>query len=82
MLFFLKTKRSHSVSAEQSVTGGILLDNQSYQQVAGRLNDSDFYFEEHQLIFRAMADMANNNKPIDILTVAEWMKGRFVTRGN
>ncbi len=71
----------HSIEAEQSVIGGILLDNQSYIPIAERLSDTDFYREDHQLIFRSMADMAANNEPIDVLTVSEWMKGRFVNEG-
>jgi replicative DNA helicase len=46
------------------------------------LSDTDFYRQDHQLIFRAMAEMAENNQAIDVLTVSEWMKGRFVKRGN
>jgi replicative DNA helicase len=72
----------HSIEAEQSVIGGILLDNQSYIPIAELLSDTDFYREDHQLIFRSMADMAENNEAIDVLTVSEWMKGRFVKRGN
>jgi replicative DNA helicase len=68
----------HSIEAEQSVLGGILLDNPSYLTIAGLLNDEDFYREDHQLIFRAMKDMASEQRPIDVLTVSEWMKGRFL----
>ncbi len=68
----------HSIEAEQSVLGGILLDNPSYLTIAGLLNDDDFYRQDHQLIFRAMKDMANDQQAIDVLTVSEWMKGRFL----
>ncbi len=71
----------HSIEAEQSVIGGILLDNQSYLYIAGLLSDTDFYREDHQLIFQAMAEMAENNQAIDVLTVSEWMKGRFINQG-
>ncbi len=78
----LSRSQPHSIEAEQSVLGGILLDNTAQQKIAGLLRDSDFYRDDHQLIFRAMADMASEHKPIDVLTVSEWMKGRFVTTGH
>jgi len=68
----------HSIVAEQSVLGGILLDNPSYITIAGLINDHDFYREDHQLIFRAMKDMAADNQALDVVTVSEWMKGRFL----
>ena len=67
----------HSIEAEQSVIGGILLDNPSYLTIAGLLHDDDFYRHDHQLIFRAMKDMAADQQAIDVLTVSEWMKGRL-----
>ncbi len=71
----------HSIAAEQSVLGGILLDNPSYLTIAGLLNDHDFYREDHQLIFRAMKDMAADNQALDVITVSEWMQGRFLDSG-
>ncbi len=68
----------HSIEAEQSVIGGILLENAAYIKIAGLVSDSDFYRDDHQLIFRALADMAAENKPIDVVTVSEWMKGRVM----
>jgi replicative DNA helicase len=49
--------------------------------VAGLVSDSDFYRDDHQLIFRALVDMAEDNKPIDVVTVSEWMKGRIMKMG-
>lgn len=72
----------HSIEAEQSVIGSLLLDNASYLTIAGLLSDHDFYRYDHQLIFRAMKDMATDNKPLDVLTVSEWMKGRFINPQN
>ncbi len=61
----------YSIEAEQSVLGGILLDNPSYLTITGLLGDHDFYREDHQLIFRAIKDMAVDNQPIDVVTVSE-----------
>ena len=71
----------HSIEAEQSVIGGILLENKAYLRVTDLLTDGDFYRDDHQLIYRALADMAAENKPLDVITVSEWMKGRFINSG-
>ncbi len=71
----------HSIEAEQSVLGGILLENRAYVKIAGLVSDSDFYRDDHQLIFRALSDMATDNLPIDVVTFSEWMKGRIRKTG-
>jgi len=68
----------HSISAEQSVLGGIMLENKAYFKIANLLTDNDFYRTDHQLIFRALAEMAADKQPLDVVTVSEWMKGRFL----
>lgn len=64
----------HSIEAEQSVLGGLMLDNQSWDKVAERLQEKDFYRRDHQLIFRVVADLANRNHPFDVVTVAEALR--------
>ena len=61
----------HSVPAEQSVLGGLMLDNDAWDQVADRVSDEDFYRRDHRLIFRAIRDLAENGKPLDVVTLAE-----------
>lgn len=64
----------HSIDAEQSVLGGIMLDNRAWDQVIDRLHEHDFYRHEHKIIFRAMFRLVEQNKPIDVLTVAEALR--------
>ncbi len=64
----------HSIEAEQSVLGGLMLDNRAWDQIVERLRDEDFYRNEHRLIFRAMARLVHQNKPIDVLTVSEALR--------
>ena len=64
----------HSIEAEQSVLGGIMLDNRAWDQVVDRLRDGDFYRHEHRLIFRAMVKLTELSKPMDVLTVAETLR--------
>ena len=61
----------HSREAEQSLLGGLLLDAQTWDQVAGMVTKEDFYLPEHRLIFEAMFKVAERNRPLDVLTISE-----------
>lgn len=61
----------HSVDAEQSVLGGLLLDNDAWFDVAEIVAPADFYRVPHQLVFSAMSELSAEDSPIDALTVAE-----------
>jgi replicative DNA helicase len=64
----------HSIDAEQSVLGGLMLDNRAWDQVADRLTSEDFYRHEHRLIFQIMSRLLTQNKPIDVLTVSDALR--------
>ena len=61
----------HSVEAEQSVLGGILLDTTAWDKITDILQEQDFYRYEHRLIFRHIAQLIDHAKPVDVITVAE-----------
>lgn len=61
----------HSVEAEQSVLGGLLLENDALDKIADILTGADFYRHDHRLIFQHIAKLIEHNKPADIVTVAE-----------
>ncbi len=61
----------HSVEAEQSVLGALLIDNDSWVSVAERLTEDDFYRSEHREIFKAVEALAHEAKPFDVVTIAE-----------
>lgn len=63
-----------SVEAEQSVIGGLMLDNQRWDQIADKVTPDDFYRKEHRLIFRAIANLCDENQPADVVTVSEWLE--------
>jgi replicative DNA helicase len=65
----------HSIEAESSVLGGLLLDNNAWDRVGDLLTDSDFYRYEHRLIFAAMGGLINATKPADVITVYEQLQG-------
>ncbi|MCC7152318.1 MAG: replicative DNA helicase [Rubrivivax sp.] len=64
----------HSVEAEQSVLGGLLLDNLAWDRAADLLGDSDFYRYEHKLIFAAIRSLIGATKPADVITVFEHLQ--------
>jgi replicative DNA helicase len=61
----------HSIEAEQSVLGGLMLDNEAWDRVSEKVVEHDFYLRSHRLIFNAMARLAEGNQPIDLITVSE-----------
>ncbi|HEY8355326.1 MAG TPA: replicative DNA helicase [Methylophilaceae bacterium] len=61
----------HSVEAEQSVLGGLLLENEALDRIADLITPADFYRHDHRLIFEHIAKLIEHNKPADIVTVAE-----------
>jgi len=64
----------HSIEAEQSVLGGLMLDNNSWGKIADRIAGSDFYRKDHRIIFEAMSVIINREQPLDTLTLAETLK--------
>ncbi|MEE3214231.1 MAG: DnaB-like helicase N-terminal domain-containing protein, partial [Pseudomonadota bacterium] len=66
----------HSVEAEQSVLGGLMLDNQAWDSIADRLVADDFYRYEHRLVFNAMVALAESSRPLDVVTLSEALEAR------
>jgi replicative DNA helicase len=61
----------HSVEAEQSVLGGLLLENEALDKIADLISSSDFYRHDHRVIYEHISRLIEHNKPADIVTVAE-----------
>lgn len=61
----------HSIEAEQSVLGGLMLDNEAWDRVSEKVVEQDFYLRSHRFIFSAMLRLAESNQPIDLITVSE-----------
>ncbi|MFZ9438992.1 MAG: replicative DNA helicase [Hylemonella sp.] len=64
----------HSIEAESSVLGGLLLDNAAWDRVGDLLGEDDFYRYEHRLIYSAMVALINGSKPADVITVHEQLQ--------
>ena len=61
----------HSIEAEQSVLGGLLLDNGAADRIADFLSGDHFYSDAHRLLYNAIMQLVADNKPADVVTVAE-----------
>lgn len=61
----------HSIESEQSVLGGLMLDNNAWDKIADIVTDSDFYRHDHRLIYHHICKLLAHNKPADVITVAE-----------
>lgn len=64
----------HSIEAESSVLGGLLLDNAAWDRVGDLLQPADFYRHEHRLIFEAIENLVGAAKAADVITVHERLR--------
>lgn len=64
----------HSVEAEQSILGGLMLDNSGWDRIADLLHGGDFYRRDHQLIFEAIGTLSEKSIPSDAVTVSEHLE--------
>lgn len=67
----------HSEEAEAGVLGGILIDNSAISIVVGQIRDpSEFWVEEHRIVYSAILRLADKHHPIDMITLSECLKDR------
>ncbi|MDG4813018.1 replicative DNA helicase [Hydrogenovibrio sp. 3SP14C1] len=64
----------HSIESEQSVIGGLMLDNEKFSDISVLLKTEDFYTQQHQLIYTAISHLSERNKPFDLITVIEMLE--------
>ncbi len=64
----------HSMEAESSVLGGLLLDNKSWEQVADLLSEGVFYRYEHRQVYLGISALINASRPADVITVYEYLQ--------
>lgn len=65
-----------SVEAEQAVLGGLMLDPTAFDRIADQLGEHDFYRRDHQLIYRAIRELAEKSRPYDAVTLGEWFESQ------
>ena len=71
----------HSIEAESSVLGGLLLDNGAWDRIADLLTERDFYRFEHRTVFGAIGALINGSKPADVITVYEQLQSQSKAEG-
>ncbi len=68
----------HSVEAEQAVLGGLFLDVAAWDRITGIVTESDFFSRDHRSIFRAIARQVEGGRPVDTVTVAEFLQSHHM----
>lgn len=66
----------HSLEAEQSILGGLMLSENAWLDVAEAISEADFYRHEHRIVFRVMSQLAETDIPLDVVTVSEALDKR------
>src|SRR5512137_1205671 len=73
-LMFLKKTPPHSLEAEKTVLGGILVNNESLNVVLSIINPEDFYKESHRRIIERISALIDKGLPVDLLSLSEEMQ--------
>ena len=66
----------NSIEAEQAELGGLMLAPEAYDRINDKLTPNDFYRRDHQLIYRAIGELAERNRPFDAVTLGEWFESQ------
>ncbi len=66
----------HSLEAEQSVLGGLLLDNNAWDNVAERVVAGDFYSRSHRIVFECIGTLIEKGNPVDLITLSEALENQ------
>ncbi|MGD9763063.1 MAG: replicative DNA helicase [Candidatus Binatia bacterium] len=66
----------HSIEAEESVIGGVLLDNAALDRAIELIVPEDFYREAHRKIMRAVLALSERHEPVDLVTLADALRSR------
>ena len=61
----------HSIEAEQSLLGALMLDNTKWDEVADRMTSAMFYRPTHGMVFEAMRRLSAQDSPLDVVTISE-----------
>ena len=64
----------HSMEAEQAIVGGLLLDNEAFDNISHVLSEVDFYRIEHRILFQVIAQLARKGQPFDVVTLLDALK--------
>ena len=74
----LKRVLPHSIEAEQSVIGSMIMDREAIVIAAGILHSEDFYGKQYGIVFEAMVELNDEGKPVDLITLQDRLKEKDV----
>ena len=66
----------NSVEAEQSILGGLMLDNNAWDKIADIIVKSDFYRKDHQIIFEGISSLIESAEACDVVTLSEYLDNK------
>lgn len=75
---FIKKILPHSLEAEQSVIGSMIMDKDAILLASEVINSSDFYEQQHGILFDTMLELLNEGKPVDLITLQNRLKEKDV----
>ena len=61
----------HSIEAEQSLIGGLIIDGRAWDRIADIVTEADFYRDDHRRIFGHIRKMIETGKAVDVLTISQ-----------
>ena len=74
----LKRILPHSIEAEQSVIGSMIMDKEAIVVASGILAAEDFYSKQYGIVFESMVELYNESKPVDLVTLQDRLKEKDV----
>ena len=78
----IKRVMPHSVEAEQSVVGAMLMDKDAITTASEIISGQDFYQTSYGVVFDSMVELFNEGKPVDLVTLQERLKEKRCTAGD
>lgn len=75
----IKRVMPHSIEAEQSVIGSMLMDRDAIDIAAERLTEDDFYSRQYGVLFSSMVELNSEGKPVDLVTLQDRLKEKDVS---
>ena len=78
----IKRVLPHSIEAEQSVIGSMLMDREAVIAASEIITGSDFYQQQYGIMFDAMVELFNEGKPVDLVTLQDRLKGEGCSAGS
>ncbi len=74
----IKRVMPHSIEAEQSVLGAMLIDKEAIMAASEIVNKEDFYQQQYGILFETMTELYNESKPVDIVTLQDRLREKNV----